>query len=116
MPKANVVSCGVAEVFACFDKPDARVVVLCKFRGAVCGCVVRDYELMGWWSVPETFYYLPGRFRKPQRAQRHAEKNNKSLRLSASSAVNLFCHDSFIQNKLKSHSLNGRGTLRNIQI
>ena len=44
----------------------------------------------------ETFYYLLGRFRKPQRAQRHAEKNNTSLRLSASSAVNLFCHDPFI--------------------
>jgi len=49
----------------------------------------------------ETFYYLLGRFRKPQRAQRHAEKNNKPLRLSASSAVNIFCHDPFFQNKLK---------------
>ena len=51
----------------------------------------------------ETFYYLLGRFRKPQRAQRHAEKNNDPLRLSASSAVNLFCRDPFTQNKLKSH-------------
>ncbi len=47
--------------------------------------------------------FLLGLFRKPQRAQRHAEKINTSLRLSASSAVNLFCHDPFIQNKLKSH-------------
>ena len=44
--------------------------------------------------------FLLGLFRKPQRAQRHAEKINTSLRLSA---VNLFCHDPFIQNKLKSH-------------
>ena len=51
----------------------------------------------------ETFYYLLELFRKPQRAQRHAEKNNTSLRPSASSAVNLFCHDPFIRNKLKSH-------------
>ena len=48
-------------------------------------------------------YFLLGLFRKPQRAQRHAEKNNTSLRLSASSAVNFFCHDLFIRNKLKSH-------------
>jgi hypothetical protein len=52
----------------------------------------------------ETFYYFLGLFKKPQRAQRHAEKNNTSLRLSVSSAVNLFCHDPFIQNKLKSHN------------
>jgi len=51
----------------------------------------------------KTFYYLLGLFKKPQRAQRFAEKNNISLRLSVSSAVNPFCHDSFIRNKLKSH-------------
>ncbi len=77
-----------------------------------------EFEL--YHTLNETFYYLLGRFRKPQRAQRHAEKNNTSLRLSALlyaslrfstplcaslgfSAVNLFCPDSFIQNKLKSH-------------
>ena len=51
----------------------------------------------------ETFYYLLGLFKKLQRVQRHAEKNNTPLRLSASSTVNLFCHDPFIRNKLQSH-------------
>jgi hypothetical protein len=59
-------------------------------------------QCLGILGISETFYYLLGLFKKPQRAQRLAEKNNISLRLSAPSAVNLFCHDSFIQNKLKS--------------
>jgi len=45
----------------------------------------------------------------PKRAQRHTEKNNNSLRSSASSAVNFFCHDPLIQNKIK--SLRFRGIL-----
>jgi len=32
------------------------------------------------------------------------ERNNNPLRSSASFAVNLFCNDPFIRNKLKSHS------------
>jgi len=43
-----------------------------------------------------------GRSGKPQSTPRDAEKNNNPLRFSASSAVNLFCHDQLIQNKLKS--------------
>ncbi len=39
-----------------------------------------EFEL--YHKLDETFYYLLGRFIKPQRAQRHAEKNNTSLRLS----------------------------------
>jgi len=49
-----------------------------------------------------TFYYLLEWFGKPQRAQRHAEKNKPPLRISASSAVNLFCQNPFIRNILKS--------------
>jgi hypothetical protein len=47
------------------------------------------------------FLLFSGRSGKPQSTQRDAEKNNNPLRSSASSAVNLFCHDPLIQNKLK---------------
>ena len=73
MPKANVVSCGVAEVFACFNEFYFWVFVLYEFCTAVCGCIVYDYDLMGGmvcaggggmrilpgysWSI-ESWYYL----------------------------------------------------------
>ena len=53
-------------------------------------------------TVIGDFLLFSGRSGKPQCTQRDAEKNNNPLRSSASSAVNLFCHDPLIQNKLKS--------------
>ena len=54
------------------------------------------------------FLLFSGRSGKPQSTQRDAEKNNNPLRSSASSAVNLFCHDPLFQNKLKSLKNEGK--------
>ncbi len=44
-----------------------------------------------------------GTIQKTAESAEARRENNTSLRLSATSAVNLFYHDLFIQNKLKSH-------------
>jgi len=50
---------------------------------------------------PDTCYYFLGRFEKPQRAQRDAERHNNPLRSSASSVVNLFCHEPLNPEEIK---------------
>jgi len=40
-----------------------------------------------------------------QKTAESAEARREKQHISASSAVYLFCHDSFIQNKLKSHGM-----------
>jgi hypothetical protein len=44
-----------------------------------------------------------GTIQKTAESAEARRENKTSLRLSATSAVNLFYHDLFIQNKLKSH-------------
>jgi len=48
-----------------------------------------------------------GTIQKTAESAEARRENNTSLRLSASSAVNLFYHNLFIQNKLKSHPISG---------
>jgi|GEM_PF-6461182 len=62
---------------------------------------------------PDTCYYLLGRFEKPQRAQRDAERHNNPLRSSASSAVNLFCHEPLNPEEIKKSRKPQRDAERN---
>jgi len=61
------------------------------------------------------FLLFTGTIRKTAESAEARRENNTSLRLSASSAVNLFCHDPFIQNKLKSHKNDARSYLNNLK-
>ena len=54
------------------------------------------------------FLLFTGTIQKTAESAEARRENNTSLRLSASSAVNLFYHDPFIQNKLKIHKNTSR--------
>jgi hypothetical protein len=51
------------------------------------------------------FLLFTGTIQKTAESAEARRENNTPLRLSATSAVNLFFHDLFIQNKLKSHEI-----------
>jgi len=53
------------------------------------------------------FLLFTGTIQKTAESAEARRENNTSLRHFASSVVNLFCHDLFIRNKLKSHSIPG---------
>ena len=62
----------------------------------------RQYKWIITRGTDRDFLLFTGTIQKTAESAEARRENNISLRLSASSAVNHFCHYSFIQNKLKS--------------